>query len=265
VSTVPAESRLAALLEVGRAAHPQITATDDAIRAALGDREVEPRPDSFVALAALAGDDAAVRELDLLLRDVAPALRGIVRDHDIEELVQAMRVRLVVPQGDKPPALATYAGTGALRAWLRVGLVRSGLDRRRKPEGTPLDEAAWLALPADGDDPALAALNRSAAPQIRAAIEQAMSRLSSRDRLLLRQHLLDGLAPPSLATLHGVHRVTAFRWIAEIRQRLLADIRASLATSLAIDAASLASLMRQLRDTVAPTVERMLLATPDPS
>jgi RNA polymerase sigma-70 factor (ECF subfamily) len=92
-----------------------------------------------------------------------------------------------------------------------------------------------------------------------------MTRLSSRDRLLLRQHLLDGLAPPSLATLHGVHRVTAFRWIAEIRQRLLADIRASLATSLAIDSASLASLMRQLRDTVAPTVERILLATPDPS
>jgi RNA polymerase sigma-70 factor (ECF subfamily) len=264
VSTVPGESPLAQLLQVGRAAHPDIHATDAAIAAALGDRDVEPRPDAFVALAVLAGDAAAVRELDRLLRDVAPALRGIVRDHEIEELVQALRVRLVLPHNDKPPALVTYAGTGPLRAWLRVALVRSGLDRRRKPEGVPLDEAAWLALPADGGDPALAALRRTAGPQIRIAIEQAMARLSSRDRLLLRQHLLDGLAPPSLATLHGVHRVTAFRWIAEIRQRLLADVHASLATSLALDPSSLASLVRDLRDTVAPTLERILLVTPEP-
>ncbi len=262
------------VLVAGRASYPAVGLSDDelleAFEAAFAPARatsVDPvatavrcPADLFLAIAAHAGDPEALRVLDHLLADVKPALRGVVLDHDIDELAQQLRVRLVIGTGGRAAALASYTGKGPLRAWLRVALLRSGLDHRRRPTDAILDETAWLAIPADSTDPALALLRRSAGPTVRAAIEQAMTRLDARDRLVLRQHLLDGLAPPELAALHGVHRVTAFRWIATIRQRLLADVRAALQIQLGVDSSALESLMRGLRDSVAPTIERILIA-----
>jgi RNA polymerase sigma-70 factor (ECF subfamily) len=217
--------------------------------------------DLQLAAAALAGDAEALTAVEGLIADIKPALRGVVLDHEIDELAQELRVKLLVGE---PPKLAAYAGKGPLRAWLRVALVRAGLDRRRAPRDVQLDETAWLAIPADDPDPALAALRTSIGPAVRGALEQALSQLPSRDRLMLRQHLLDGLSPPDLATLHGVHRVTAFRWLASIKQRVLGDVRAQLARELAIGADSLDSVMRRVRESVAPSVERLLVATPEP-
>lgn len=252
------------LLTVGRSRYPQVCATDRALEVALGERELDVRwpEDLFLAAAVLAGDDAATRALDALVSDVKPALRGIVPDHEIEELGQELRIKLAVGPNAK---LASYAGTGPLRAWLRVALLRAGLDRKRQPRDVMLDETAWLAIADNDADPALLALQRSVGPAIRGALEVALARLPSRDRLMLRQHLLDGLAPPDLATLHGVHRVTAFRWLAAIRQRVLADVRERLAQELAIDSASLDSLMRRVRESVAPSVERLLAVTTEPA
>jgi RNA polymerase sigma-70 factor (ECF subfamily) len=220
--------------------------------------------DVELAAHALAGDHVALRALDRLLADIAPALRGIVSDADIDDVVQELRVRMIVGSGDRRPALQAYAGKGPLRAWLRVALVRAGLDRRRKPSDVLLDESAWLALPGATTEPVLMALRKTAGPAIRAAFETALSNLDPRDRLILRQHLLDGLSPPDLATLHGVHRVTAFRWLATIKQRVLADVRGHLARELALDAPALDSVMRGMRDSVAPSVERLLIATGSP-
>ena len=265
--SVPAETTVQRLLASGRSAFPLIKAEDHVIAAALGDRELDVRhpSDLFLATAGVLGDPEALRAIDRLLVDVTPALRGVVPDHDLEEIAQQLRVRLLVGNGHKPPSLATYAGKGPLRAWLRVALLRAGLDHRRKPVDTLLDEAAWLAVPGDTTDPALAMLRKTAGPAVRAALEGALARLESRERLILRQHLLDGLAPPDLATLYGVHRVTAFRWLASIRQRVLAEVRAVLERELQLDRASLDSVMRRMRASVAPTVERLLLATPEPT
>ncbi|HEV7558470.1 MAG TPA: hypothetical protein VGO00_23535 [Kofleriaceae bacterium] len=229
----------------------------------LGTRELDVRcaADLYLAAAALASDRGALRIVDRLLADIAPALRGIVSDHDIDDIVQELRVRLVVGDDRRGPALEAYAGKGPLRAGRRVALVRAGLDRRRKPVDVLLDETAWLAVPGVATEPSLAALRKTAGPAIRAAFEAALSKLETRERLLLRQHLLDGLSPPDLATLYGVHRVTAFRWLAAIKQRVLADVRVALQDSLHIDAITLDSLMRRVRDSAAPSVERLLIAS----
>jgi len=261
---VPAETSLQRLLAAGRSRFPHVRATDRAIADILDGRDLDVRcpEDLFLAAAVLAGDTTAIRALDVLLSDVRPALRGVVPDHEVDELAQEMRIKLAVGSAAK---LAGYAGKGPLRAWLRVALLRAGLDRRRVPREAILDETAWLAIGGDDLDPALAALQRTVAPVVRTALEDALARLPSRDRLMLRQHLLDGLSPPDLATLHGVHRVTAFRWLASIRQRVLADVRDRLAQELALDAASLDSVMRRVRESVAPSVERLLVATPEPA
>lgn len=265
--SVPAQNDLRGVLSAGRAAYPDVCAEDGTIAAHLPDRARDPRcpADVFLAAAALAGDRAALDHVERLLADVAAALRGVVLDHEIDELVQEHRAGLVIPRGARPPALATYAGQGPLRAWLRVGLLRAGLDARRRPRPVPLDEAAWLGLPAEGEDPALADLRRLARPHLRSAFERALAELAARDRLLLRQHLVDGVAAPELARLHGVHRVTAFRWLAAIKQQVLANVRVVLARELGLSAASLDSLMQRVRESVVPTVERLLIAGSDPS
>jgi RNA polymerase sigma-70 factor (ECF subfamily) len=264
---LPAQISVEQVLDAGRAAYPEIQISDEIIVSALAGRELEPRypADLFLATVALTGDSAALRVIDRLLVEVRPALRGVVLDHDVDELVQELRVRLVVGSVTKGATLGSYTGKGPLRAWLRVALLRAGLDRRRKPQDALLDETEWLAIPSDEPDPALAALRRTAAPAVRTALELAVAHLDSRDRLILRQHLIDGLAPPELATLYRVHRVTAFRWLATIKRRVLEDVRAQLARELGIADTALDSLMRRMRDSVAPTVERILLATPDPT
>jgi RNA polymerase sigma-70 factor (ECF subfamily) len=215
--------------------------------------------DVAVAHAALAGDPAALRALDQHFADVRVALRGVVPDHEIDELVQEVRIKIVVDR-----KLESYTGKGPLRAWLRVALLRAGLDRRRvagsRANDVPLDDVAWLAHAADGD-PALAAVRGTLGPVVRRALEAALTRLDARERLILRQHLVDGLSAPDLASLHGVHRVTAFRWLATIRQRVLHDVRATVARELSIGGESLASLMRELRASAAPSVERLLIAS----
>ncbi|MDQ3337794.1 MAG: hypothetical protein M4D80_21750 [Myxococcota bacterium] len=214
--------------------------------------------DLAVACAALAGDHAALRAVDQHFADVRVALRGVVPDHEIDELVQEVRIKVVV---DKK--LESYTGKGPLRAWLRVALLRAGLDRRRMAGGradVPLDDVAWLAHAADSD-PALAAIRGTLGPVVRRALETALTKLDARERLILRQHLVDGLPAPELASLHGVHRVTAFRWLAAIRQRVLHDVRATVARELSLGGESLASLMRELRASAAPSVERLLIAS----
>ena len=222
-------------------------------------------PDLALARAALAGDPAALRAIDQHFADVRGALRGVVPDHEIDELVQDVRIKVVLDG-----KLASYTGKGPLRAWLRVALLRAGLDRRRAAVGSrvagsganavPLDDVAWLAHAADAD-PALAAIRGTLGPVVRRALEGALAKLDARERLILRQHLVDGLPAPELAALHGVHRVTAFRWLATIRQHLLDDVRATVARELSIGGESLASLMRELRASAAPSVERLLIAS----
>ncbi len=239
----------------GRSVYPQVRTGDLTLAAQLGARTPDVRyaTDLFIVAAAAAGDREAMTVIDTHLSGVAPALRGVVPDHEITELVQELRVKLVTG------ALAGFTGKGPLRAWLRVILLRSGIDRRRRAQKETLtDEIAWLADDA-AIDPATRMLRITAGPKIRGAFEHALSRLEARDRLILRQHLVDGLGAPEIATIHGVHRVTAFRWIATIRHQILTEVRETLRAELAVDAATLESLMREMRSAAMPTMERLLI------
>ncbi len=263
VSAMAIPAGIRALLAAGQQAHPDVRLDEPAIVAAVRARENGRfSADLYLAAAARLHDPAALRTLDGLLAEVAPALRGVVASHEIDELVQELRVRLIMDLDGKPAALDAYAGKGPLRAWLRVSLLRLGLDRRRRPQPTLLDESAWLAF-SDGQDP-LSALSGPVGVFASTALAAAIAELTSRDRVLLRQHLLDGLSVPDLAVLHGVHRVTAFRWIATIRQQLFASVRSELERQLAVGPETLEDVIREIKANAVPTVERLLRATPQP-
>ncbi len=221
---------------------------------------VQHPADLFLAAGCAAGHQAALEIFERLLSEVRPAIHGIVAAHEIDEVVQTLRVHLMVGGEDRRPRIGDYSGRGPLRAFLRIALVRAALSARRASRAAPVDEEAWLSLPALTLEPDLVALHRRCAPAFRAALEEAIGRLIPRERTLLRQHIMDGLSGADLARLYRVHRATALRWIAEIKGKLVIEVRSELASRLALGEQDLDSLVRSLRSQFALSVERVLAA-----
>src|SRR5262249_41683920 len=69
------------------------------------------------------------------------------------------------------------------------------------------------------------------------AFREAVQSLSDRERILVRQHFLDGVSVNDLGRLYRVHRATAGRWLERARDALLAATRARLMARLAVPAA----------------------------
>ena len=81
--------------------------------------------------------------------------------------------------------------------------------------------------------------------------------LESRERSVLRMHVVDGLNIDEIGTVHRVHRPTVARRIAKARETLLAETRARLPTSLKINESQFASLMIVVRSHLDLSVERL--------
>jgi RNA polymerase sigma-70 factor (ECF subfamily) len=97
------------------------------------------------------------------------------------------------------------------------------------------------------DDPEVAYLKRLYREEFKRAFHAAVDALDARDRLLLRQHALDGLSIDQLATLNGVHRATVARWVAAAREALLAATQQQMVRRLRLSRSELASVMRLIR------------------
>jgi RNA polymerase sigma-70 factor (ECF subfamily) len=136
------------------------------------------------------------------------------------------------PTGADPNArrsggkLQSYNGRGSLAAWLRAAIAHAAIDRfRRGQKQVSLD-----ALLEDGRLPeadcnpgagdADAGLDLRWGPVIASALDDEISRLPARDRLLLKLHHLQGVPLKRIGLQFGVHESTASRWLEKIRQGL---------------------------------------------
>ena len=163
-----------------------------------------------------------------------------------EEFRQLVREKLFV--GDAPK-IQGYGGKGALRSWVRVTAVRTMLDqvRRRDDPGDASDGGGILeVLPNAGADPELDYIRRAYADEIPSALRAAFEALTPRQRNVLRQRFLHGLSAERLATVYGVHRATAFRWLEMARDALLAGLRARLMAQLQLSGRGLDSLIADM-------------------
>ena len=163
-----------------------------------------------------------------------------------EEFRQLVREKLFV--GDAPK-IRGYGGKGALRSWVRVTAVRTMLDhvRRREDPGDASDGGGILeVLPTAGADPELDYIRRAYADQIPVALRAAFAGLTARQRNVLRQRFLHGLSAERLATVYGVHRATAFRWLEMAREALLSGLRTRLMEQLQLSGRGLDSLIADM-------------------
>ncbi|MDQ3338719.1 MAG: hypothetical protein M4D80_26435 [Myxococcota bacterium] len=254
-----------------RKAWPQINVDPVAwIRAlaALSSNPFEPaRPlgsiipeDHYLAFACAGGDAAAIAACNaILVREAGFAADGTRMHASVrDEATQVVREVMFVARGDRPPAIADYAGRGALRSWLRVSVSRE-LVRIAKAQNraVPLEEHL-VADTGFGDDPALEELKAKYRAQLADAFRTALTKLPARDRTLLRYQLVDGLTIDEIGSIYKVHRATAARWIAQIRDDLVERTRAMMAEALGVDTAEAASIVRLVQSQLDVSVIRHL-------
>jgi RNA polymerase sigma-70 factor, ECF subfamily len=219
--------------------------------------------DLYLALACIDGNPLAVQVLERdVMTPVRPSVERACRDGSVspEDVMQWTREKLLVGSDGDPPKLAQYTGRGALLGWVRVVAVREALqDRRKSKRERARDDAALL----EGGAPAevgaeLTLLRDRYAASFRTAVQQALRRLSSEQRSLLRFHTHDGLTIDELAPMLGVHRATAARRLEKARADALDHTRAILREAHGLSESEARSLCLVLGREVDVSIKRAL-------
>jgi RNA polymerase sigma-70 factor (ECF subfamily) len=216
--------------------------------------------DLYLACACARADAVAVAAFERHYLSVVDEAVSAMRHGSaalVNEVKQRLRVHLLLGDTGAPGILA-FAGRGNLRHWLRVLAVREalGLLRARNRELPADDEMLERAvLPAAS--PELEYLKKYYRHELSVALADAVSTLSVRDRMLLRQAFVDGLTIDHLGKLYRVHRATAARWLARAQRSLRKEMEARLMRRLQVPRSDLISILRLVRSGVEISVRRL--------
>jgi RNA polymerase sigma-70 factor, ECF subfamily len=214
--------------------------------------------DLLFAYALSLGDRAAFTRLQ---RELVPKLSSFVKRDLLPaagELEQAVLTRLFVAPPGQLPRIRQYSGSGPLAAWLRMSATRVALDLRRADSS--LREAPALESPAVATDPELDYLKLRYADDFKLALEGALETLDDRAVTLLELSFIDGLSAGAIAKMYGVSSRTVQRWVAEVRETLLARTRSSLEARLRISQAEVDSLLGLMQSRLHLSLHRVLLS-----
>jgi RNA polymerase sigma-70 factor (ECF subfamily) len=85
-----------------------------------------------------------------------------------------------------------------------------------------------------------------------------VSTLSARDRTLLYAHFVDGLPIERLGAMHGVHRTTTSRWLADAQNTLLVAVRKTLKTRLNVGHDTVESILELVQSRIELNLETVL-------
>jgi RNA polymerase sigma-70 factor (ECF subfamily) len=203
--------------------------------------------DDAAFVAALArGDEAALARFDAeIVPDISGALFRMHRGDDfVDEIVQRVRVKLLVSENGTPPRISQYRGTGRLAAWVQIVAIREALMYLRGGARTIAsdDDLVRIAL----TDPMLARSRERYREPFARAFREALAALPKRERTWLQMCFLEGVSTQELARLYRVHRVTALRWLRDARSTLLEATRERFVAAVDIPDSQVSSLMRSL-------------------
>jgi RNA polymerase sigma-70 factor (ECF subfamily) len=263
------EDYLSGLLKAVRGAWPTLEVKDVAFLSYVAERLPETgtlqglnelhAEDLYLACGCALGHAKALRLFDQhFLSAVDPVLgRMDTSGSLIDEVKQELRHKLFVAPAGSQAKIVEYSGRGSLLSWLRAVAVRTALNRLRgtKPSA---DEAEMLAVPTASADPEVAFIRGQYREDFRAAFQEALKSLSSRERNVLRMHAIDGLGIDEIGRIYKVHRATAARWLARSRQLLLEETKRKLAERLSLNSRESSSLMNQLQSQIDLSLHRLL-------
>ncbi|MBZ4418616.1 hypothetical protein [Myxococcus sp. RHSTA-1-4] len=218
-----------------------------------------PVEDLYLVCACLHGVKGALEELERVLERAALEARRVDGSQGfVDEVRQLLRIRLLVPEGSRPPRLNEYSGRGPLLRWLRAMAGGVALNAARQTRmNVPLDDLPLSAI-LGGGAPELEWLKERYLSEFQAAFHEALATLDARERNLLRLSFGQGLGIDALGTMYQVHRSTAARWLVQVRERLLEQTRAALSSRLQLDRTQLDSVMRAIQSRLVASVESLL-------
>lgn len=181
-----------------------------------------------LAEACASGDPHAIAAFRAThLEDITRAIvRTRAPDPLLDDIRQIVLAKLLPPGG----RIARFGGRGELRNWLRAVAVRETISVLRSSAGESMRDELPLELagPADLERSAVRA---DAREHLASALRAAFDALDDEDRTVLRYRFTDGLTLDQLAVVLGVHRATAARWLARIRDDLARAMRRRLEQS----------------------------------
>ncbi len=252
---------LAALLGAARAAWPRVRLEEAVFLRHLAERlPASERPeaslravhagDLYLACACARGDAAAHAALEAhVLPQVAGAVARVAPGEEaLAEVCQRLREKLLTAAPGQTPRMADYQGGGPLGAWLSVVAARTALNLRRTAgrQARAEQEALADAAPGPDADPELALVRAHHREDFQAALAEALAALTSRERTVLRLHLVEGLSLERIGAVYRTHKSTVSRWLARAREEVLAGTRARLAERLRLSSDELHSLLRDV-------------------
>ncbi len=198
--------------------------------------------DLYLVLGCVQGQRKALDGFRSVLESLRPALmRAGAVDVVVDDLLAQLQARLLVaPEGTTPKVLQ-FAARARLASWLRVAAIRD-FGATVKAERHD-DDAELEALLVSGGEPELEELRMRFRGEFRAAFGEALAGLSEKDRLILRHHLIDRLSIDRIGQLYDVHRSTAARWLAGIRDQIYTRTQEEFRVRLGLAPADFQSLM----------------------
>ena len=208
--------------------------------------------DLLLAAACARGDGAALAIFEQRYFDEVPiALARIRTTLSIDEVRQSLRDKLFVADEGAEPKITLYSGTGDLRSWFRVTVVRMLLNvATRGRKEVELKDAMLEALPGTFEDAELAHARTLYGPALAEAFGEAIAKLERRERSLLRYAVCEGLTVDAIGKIYGIHRATAARWVQAARERLENEVLEAARARIPAGDDSLASIMRLLASQV---------------
>lgn len=245
------EELLRTLYMQGRAVWPEIE-LDFATFSALATGKLDDGPidevrgdDLYLVAACVAHSQQAIIALDT--RYLSPIASCLVRRGysaaAADDVIQVVRMRLLIGDDGRRPLLSRYRGRGSLAAWIRVAATRIAIDSQRKHRKETADEVDVLSAE---PSPELALLHRRFGAEFKTAFRRAFEALSPRDRALLRYDVIERLGIDRISVIYGVHRATAARWVAHARDSLVDSVRCALQIRLGIGSEELDSVLRMV-------------------
>ena len=215
--------------------------------------------DLYLALACALSDVEALRafEKTYLPRLEENLARSGFEKATRQDVLQQVLLHLCV--GEQPRFL-TYAARASLNSWLSVTTLRFALNMypRKSTRNSSGHELSLEQLGVDRDNPEIQVSIEKARPAFQAALQTAICSLPERDRTLLRLCFLDGLSIDVIGGMYGVHRATAARWIAAVRQRILREVQVMVARDLGLNVSEFDSLAFLVRSQLHLSISRVL-------
>lgn len=182
--------------------------------------------DFYLACAAGSGDAAAIAIVNHRFVDgLAQRIRRLGATPDAAaDALQSIRERLFTGSS---PRIRAYNAAGPLEQWIKVVGIRTAIDLHRAQAARQPGAAAGSLddTPAATIDPDRLLTKRQLKAEFEDILKRQLRTLSTRDRLVLRLHVVEGISIEQIALSQGVHRVTIARWIWSASERLLDALR----------------------------------------